>query len=175
MNLSTFQRSLAAMPARQLNLLAIGAVAIIAALALSAVRAPLANLRAQQARLAALNAAPPQFTPSTPTAPVATAPKPVAMPTPLALIGAVSASARAAGVSVASAVPGAETTVAGLRRQTLDVEASGSYGAILDWIAAIEAEQPAVGVVRLELRPAPDEPRRQVHLQLAAYSTGGQP
>ncbi|WP_036168264.1 GspMb/PilO family protein [Massilia sp. 9096] len=173
MSLSNFQRSLAAMPARQLNLVAVGAVAIVAALALSALRAPLSNLRAQGARLAALKAAP-QFASSTPPAPAAP-PRPVVMPTPLALIAAVSASARAAGVTVASAVPGAQNTVAGLRRQTLDVEASGGYGAILDWIAAIEAKQPAVGVVRLELKPAPDQPRRQVHLQLAAYSTGSQP
>jgi hypothetical protein len=174
MSLSNFQRSLAAMPARQLNLVAFGAVAIVAALALSALRAPLANLRAQQARLAALQAAPPQFAPTAPAGP-AEAPTPVAMPTPLALIAAVSAGARAAGADVASAVPGAETTVAGLRRQTLDVEASGSYGAILDWIAALEAQQPAVGVVRLELRSAPDEPRRQVRLQLAAYASGSPP
>jgi type II secretory pathway component PulM len=174
MSLSNFERSLAAMPARQLNLLAIGAVAIVAALAFTAMRAPLANLRVQQARLAALNAAP-SFAPSAPGLPPAAAPKPVAMPTPLALIAAVSAGAREAGVTVASAVPGTESRVAGLRRQTLDIEASGSYDAIVDWIAAIEAKQPSVGVVRLELRPAAEEPRRQLRLQLAAYSTGSPP
>jgi hypothetical protein len=155
----TLQRQLVALPARQLNLLAIGTVAVAAALALSAVRAPLAKLRAQQARLAALAAAPIPAgqAPLQPAVPKAAPPKAAPPPTPLALIAAVSAGAQAAGVTVASAVPGPERSVAGMREQTLEVEASGGYAAILDWIGAIEARQPAVGVIRMDLRPAQAE------------------
>lgn len=178
----TFTHTLAAMPARQLNMLAIGVVAIAAALAWTlALRAPLTALRLQQVRLAGLSAtaaaaatgtgtgvAPPAASAS-----AAALQPPPAAPAPLDLIAAVSASARAAGLAVGSAVPGPERSVAGLRQQTLDIEASGDYGAILAWLDDIEARQGAVGITHLELRPAPDEPRRQVQLQLATYGAEG--
>ena len=178
----SLRHALAAMPARQLNLVAIGAVAIVAALMWTlAIRAPLAALRQQQIRLVSLHAAqanaplpPPAGLPPTgsPAAGPATALPPLpAAPAPLALIAAAGASARAAGLTVGGAVPGPERSIAGLRQQTLDIEASGSYGAILEWLDGIEARQPAVGIVRLNLRPAPDEPRRLVQLQLGAYET----
>jgi hypothetical protein len=72
---------------------------------------------------------------------------------------------------VAGAVPGPERSVAGLRQQTLDIQASGGYGAILGWLDDIEARQPAVGFTQLSLRPAPEEPRRLLQLQLGAYGT----
>jgi hypothetical protein len=99
----SLQKALAAMPARQLKLVAVGIVAIAAALAwTSAIRAPLAALR----------------------------------------------------------------------QRSLQLEASGSYAAILDWLAAIEARQPAVAVTRLALR-AQEDGRRQVQLQLGVYSEEG--
>jgi type II secretory pathway component PulM len=172
----TFTHTLAAMPARQLNMLAIGIVAIAVALAWTlALRAPLTALRLQQVRLAGLSAA----AAGTGAAPQAAAVSaaalqpPPAAPAPLDLIAAVSASARAAGLAVGSAVPGPERSVAGLRQQTLDIEASGDYSAILAWLDDIEARQGAVGITHLELRPAPDEPRRQVQLQLATYGAEG--
>lgn len=172
----TFKHTLAALPARQLTLLAFGAVAIALALAWSAgIRAPLATLRQQQLRLAALAARPaPSPLPAPAAAPLAD-PVPAAAPTPLDLIAAVSVAARASGVAVASAVPGPERSVDGLRQQTLDIEASGSYPALLAWIAAIEAGQPAVGLLQLALRPAPDEPRRLVHMRLGIYAPEAKP
>jgi type II secretory pathway component PulM len=170
----TLQQSLAAMPARQLNLIAVGIVAIAVALVWTlAIRAPLAALRLQQAQLASLAASRAAAMPATPTAaaalpPAQEAPEP---PAPLALIAALGASARTAGLSVGGAVPGAERSVAGLHQQTLDIEASGNYGAILAWLDEIEATQPAVGVTRLVLHAAPDEPGRLVQLQLGAYAT----
>jgi hypothetical protein len=172
-----FRQTLAAMPARQLNLAAIGAVAVVAALLWTlAIRAPLAAMRQRQVQLAALTAAraaaplPAAPLPAPlPAAPAGAVTAPPAAPAPLALIAAVSASARDAGLAVGGAVPGAQHDVAGLHQQTLDIEASGGYGAILDWLADIEARQPAVGFTRLSLRAAPDEPRRLVQLQLAAY------
>lgn len=167
----SLRQALAAMPARQLNLVAIGTVAIVAALMWTlAIRAPLAALRQQQAVLASLRAAQANLPPPLPAAPAAALPPLPAAPAPLALIAAVGASARTAGLTVGGAVPGAQRSVAGLRQQTLDIEASGSYGAILDWLDGIEARQPAVGIVRLTLRPAQEEARRVVQLQLGAYA-----
>lgn len=170
-------RTLAALPPRQLNLLAIGAIAIAIAIACTAIRAPLAGLRVQRARLAALVAV--QAAASTPqaaggqTAP-APLPSPAAAPTLLALIAAVSGAALDTGVAVASAVPGPERTVAGLRQQTLEIEASGNYVDLLAWITAIEASQPTVGLIRMDMVPAPEAPQRQVRLQLGVYSVGKQ-
>jgi len=168
-----FQQALAALPARQLNLLAIGIVAIAAALAWTlAIRAPLAAMRLQQAQLNSLrsSAAGAGVAPLAAAAPADLGAVPAA-PAPLDLIAAVSASARDAGLVVAGAVPGPERSVAGLRQQTLDIQASGGYGAILGWLDDIEARQPAVGFTQLSLRPAPEEPRRLLQLQLGAYGT----
>lgn len=171
----TLHQTLAAMPARQLNLLALGAVLIAAALVWAlAIRAPLASLRQQQVRLAALEATSATAAPMPGAAPAAL-PAPAAPPSPLDLIAAVSAGAQDAGVSVARAVPGPERVVAGLRQQTLEIEASGGYGDILAWLDGIEARQPAVGILRMDLRPAEDRPRRLVRLQLAAYSVEARP
>jgi hypothetical protein len=166
------EQVLAAMPARQLNLLACGAVLIAAALAWTlAIRAPLAALRLQRAQLASLQAASPA--PATGPAqapPTAVAPLPPA-PAPLDLIAAVGNGARETGLIVASAVPGAEGIVAGMRQHTLQVDASGGYGAIVHWLAATEAEQPAVGILRVELRAAPEGSARHAQVQFAAYGT----
>jgi len=173
----TLHQTLAALPARQLNLLAIGAILIAAALVWTlAIRAPLAKLRQQQVRLATLEATSAVTVAAPiPAAAPAALPEPVAPPSPLDLIAAVSAGAHDAGVTVARAVPGPERVVAGLRQQTLEIEASGGYGDILAWLDGIEASQPAVGILRLELRPGEDGPRRQVRLQLAAYSAEAKP
>jgi len=166
----SLRQALAAMPARQLNLVAIGAVAIVAALMWTlAIRAPLAALRQQQIRLVSLRAAQANAPAPLPAATQTSLPPLPAAPAPLALIAAAGASARAAGLTVGGAVPGAQRSIAGLRQQTLDIEASGSYGAILEWLDGIEAHQPAVGIVRLNLRAVPEEARRLVQLQLGAY------
>jgi len=170
------RQALAAMPARQLNLIAAGFVAIAAMLMWTlAIRAPLALMRTQQAQLASLAAAQAVPAAARPGDTPAALPALPAAPAPLALIAAVSASARAAGLSVGGAVPGPERMVAGLRQQTLDIEAGGSYGAILGWLDDIEARQPAVGITRIALRAAEEEPHRLVQLQLGAYGAAEQP
>lgn len=168
------RKALAAMPARQLKLIAAGIVAIAAALTWTvAIRAPLAALRQQKARVAVLEAERASAAAlRTAAAGLDAAPPLPAAPAPLELVAAVSGSAHDAGLAVAVATPGAERSVAGLRQRSLQLEASGSYAAILDWLAAIEARQPAVAVTRLALR-AQDDGRRQVQLQLGAYSAEG--
>jgi len=171
---------LAALPARQLNLIAIGVVAIVLLLAWTVgLRAPLAAYRQHSAALAALEtgattpAAGAQ--PHAPGAPAAVSmPAPLA-PEPLALVGAISRSATQGGVTVSSAAQGAERTLAGVRLRTIDVAASGSYAAIVDWLGAIERQQPTVGINALALEADDHAERRMITLQLVIYDTGTPP
>lgn len=176
--------ALAALPARQLNLIAIGLVLIALALAWSVgLRGPLAAYRQQSAALAALEAslagapAPGTAAPSNP-APAATpTPAPAPAPAPLALIAAVSASAARAGVTVSSAAQGAQYPLADLQVHLLEITASGDYTAIVGWLADIEASQPTVGVAQLGLQPGPANAAdtRTIKLQLAIYDKGATP
>lgn len=172
--------ALAAMPARQLNLLCIGVVAIAAMLAWSAgVRAPLAAWRQQRAAVMALQASNAAMAAtSAGIAPLAAAGKPApqpTIPTPLVLIGTVSQGAKLAGVAVSSAAQGAERTVAGLRQQTVDIAATGPYAAIHAWLDDIERTQPAVGIVQLDMQPGDAGAQRKVTLQLAIYGPPASP
>jgi len=169
---------LAALPARQLNLIAIGIVLIALALAWSVgLRAPLAAYRQQAKTLAALEARARDAAPLALAPAVAAAPpvRTLEAPAPLALIAAVSRSAASAGVTVSSAAQGAQQQVAGLRLHTLDIAASGSYAAIQAWLADIEASQPAVGIVQLALTPDDAGDKCRIALQLAIYDIEGMP
>ncbi|WP_306392943.1 GspMb/PilO family protein [Telluria beijingensis] len=173
--------ALAALPARQLNLMAIGVVLIALALAWSVgLRAPLAAhaqqrkaLAALEARAAAAGVDAPQAAASAPASAASSAP-PVA-PAPLALIAAVSRSAAHAGVTVSSAAQGARQQFAGLRLHTLDISASGSYPAIVAWLADIETSQPTVGIIQFTLAPDDAGDKRRILLQLAIYDTEEKP
>ncbi|GGX80334.1 hypothetical protein [Pseudoduganella dura] len=174
--------ALAALPARQLNLLCVGVVAIAAMLAWTAgLRGPLAAYRQQRAALTALElsaaAVPARGTVPAPAPAHAPAP-PAAVPAPLVLVAEVSRSARLAGVEVSSAAQGAERSVAGLRQQVIDIAATGGYGDILAWLDDIERTQPAAGIVQLGLhaRDGGDGGgRRKVTLQLAIYAPADRP
>lgn len=174
------REALAALPARQLNLVAIGVVSIALTLAWSVgLRAPLAAHAQQRKALAMLEARAVTASANAP-APAASVPAPASAaplvaPAPLALIAAVSRSAAHAGVTVSSAAQGARQQVAGLRLHTLDISASGSYAAILAWLADIEASQPTVGIIQLALLPDDAGDRRRISLQLAIYDTEESP
>lgn len=178
------RQALAALPPRQLNLIVIGALLIALALAWSVgLRAPLAAhakqrkvLATLEARAAAASASAPAPAASAPApAPVSAKPAPPVAPAPLALIAAVSRSAADAGVTVSSAAQGARQQVAGLHLHTLDISAAGSYGAILAWLADIEAREPAVGIIQLTLAPESTGDKRRISLQLAIYDTEPNP
>ena len=171
--------AVAALPARQLNLMAIGALLIALALAWSVgLRAPLAAHAQQRKVLATLEARAAAASANAP-APATTAPAPASAasaappvaPAPLALIAAVSRSAAHAGVTVSSAAQGARQQLAGLQLHTLDIAASGSYTAILAWLADIEDSQPTVGIIQLTLAPGDAGDKRRISLQLAIYDT----
>jgi len=168
---------LVALPARQLNLVVGGAIVIALLLAWTlALRAPLAAYRQHKATLAALEAAgtatPGAAPPSASAAAITPAPAP---PEPLALIAAVSHSAAAADVAVLSAAQGAQRTVGGVRLLTVEIVASARYTALLDWIAAIERQQPTVGIHRLTVEVADDTDDRAITLQLVIHDTGTPP
>ena len=167
---------LAALPARQLNLVVGGAIVIALLLAWTlALRAPLAAYRQHKATLAALEAAgtaTPGAAPPSASAAITPAPTP---PEPLALIAAVSHSAAAADVAVLSAAQGAQRTVGGVRLLTVEIVASARYTALLDWIAAIERQQPTVGIHRLTVEVADDTDDRAITLQLVIHDTGTPP
>ena len=177
---------LAALPARQLNLIVGGVLVIALLLAWTlGLRAPLAAYRQHKTTLATLEAAnanaPVAAPPAAPGGAVPTmlpavAPTiaPVA-PEPLALIAAVSHSASQSGVTVSSAAQGAARTVGGVRLLTVDIAASGSYAGILDWLAAIERLQPTVGINALALEAHEDTDTRSATLQLVIYDTGTPP
>jgi type II secretory pathway component PulM len=167
---------LVALPARQLNLVVGGAIVIALLLAWTlALRAPLAAYRQHKTALAALEAAgtaTPGAAPPSASAAITPAPAP---PEPLALIAAVSHIAAASNVAVLSAAQGAQRTVGGVRLLTVEIVASARYTALLDWIAAIERQQPTVGIHRLTVEAADDTDDRAVTLQLVIHDTGTPP
>ncbi|MBD8630527.1 type II secretion system protein M [Oxalobacteraceae sp. CFBP 8755] len=168
---------LAALPARQLNLIVGGAVVIALLLAWTlALRTPLAAYRQHKAALAALEAAgtatPGAAPPMASAAAITPAPPP---PEPLALIAAVSRIAAASDVAVLSAAQGAQRTVGGVRLLTVEIVASARYTALLDWLAAIERQQPTVGIHRLTVEAADDTDDRAITLQLVIHDTGTPP
>ena len=168
---------LAALPARQLNLVVGGAIVIALLLAWTlALRAPLAAYRQHKAALAALEAAgtatPGAVPPMAFPAAITPAPAP---PEPLALIAAVSRIAAASDVAVLSAAQGAQRTVGGVRLLTVEIVASARYTALLDWLAAIERQQPTVGIHRLTVEAADDTDDRAITLQLVIHDTGTPP
>jgi len=168
---------LVALPARQLNLVVGGAIVIALLLAWTlALRTPLAAYRQHKTALAALEAAgtatPGAAPPSASAAAITPAPTP---PEPLALIAAVSHSAAAADVAVLSAAQGAQRTVGGVRLLTVEIVASARYTALLDWIAAIERQQPTVGIHRLTVEASDDTDDRAITLQLVIHDTGTPP
>jgi len=168
---------LVALPARQLNLVVGGAIVIALLLAWTlALRAPLAAYRQHKTALAALEAAgtatPSAAPPSASAAAIRPAPAP---PEPLALIAAVSHIAAASDVAVLSAAQGAQRTVGGVRLLTVEIVASARYTALLDWIAAIERQQPTVGIHRLTVEAADDTDDRAITLQLVIHDTGTPP
>ena len=167
---------LAALPARQLNLVVGGAIVIALLLAWTlALRAPLAAYRQHKTALAALEAAgtaTPSAAPPPASAAITPAPTP---PEPLALIAAVSHIAAASDVAVLSAAQGAQRTVGGVRLLTVEIVASARYTALLDWLAAIERQQPTVGIHRLTVEAADDTDERAITLQLVIHYTGTPP
>lgn len=176
---------LARMPARQLHLLLGGVLAIAAALLWTfAVRAPLAQLRLQHAerdRMALVAADPAQLARQLAalTSALATLETTVAAhggaaagadggQLQLRLIGMAERACARHGVQLRGAMPGPARTVAGFTEVSIDVEAVGSYPALIAWMTDIEAAG-ALSVVSFDLAAGDGGGGRLVKTRLAAY------
>lgn len=184
---SRLTAALTRMPARQLHLLLGGALVVVLALLWSfALRAPLAQLRAQraeQARMALSAADPAQLARQLAalTGEVAAlesslsrqggggADLPVAGTSQLQLrlIGAVERAAARHAVQLRGAVPGPARTIAGFREVSIDVEAVGSYQALMAWMA--DADGGALAVVSFDLGAGDSAGARVMKVRMAAY------
>lgn len=179
------------MPARQLHLLLGGALAVVLALLWTVgVRAPLAQLRLQQAEktrmalvandpaqlarqlagLGAQIAALESFLDSQAggargAKTASEAPEPAQVQ--LRLIGAVEQAAARHGVQLRGAVPVAARTVAGFKEVSVSIEATGSYQALMAWMA--DADSASLAVVSFALDPGESAAARVVKIRIAAY------
>lgn len=185
--------SLARMPARQLHLLLGGGLAIVAALLWTfAVRAPLAQLRVQQAeraRLAQVASDPALLARQLAAASASVAALEAALAgsqgavgadqaqLQLRLIGALDRASSRHGVLLRGAVPGPAREVAGFQEVAVDVEAVGSYPALLSWMTEIDGGDAAAGagagpsaaIVSFDLGAGDNAGARTVKIRLAAY------
>lgn len=183
-------RALARMPARQLHLVLGGSLAVaLALLWVLGLRAPLAKLRLQDEERARLVLAvrdpamqQQQFAVLDSDIKVLRA----ALKMPHAgvgtdqlqgaLIGALDGAATRHGVRVASVSPGPFRMVARFREVPFDLEASGRYADLIEWMADIERTQPAIAIQRFDLRPAGSGGQLSIKLRVAAYlSAEGSP
>ena len=173
--------AVARMPARQLNMLLAGVLAIVLALLWTfALRAPLAALRLQRAERARMELAAGQ--------PARTAQQLAALSAQvgaleralgrdggagsqlqLRLIGEVDRAAARHGVLLRSAAPGPARTVATFTETSIDVEAAGSYRALVAWLREIDAGAGPLSIVSFDLRAGDGAAQRIIKIRLAAY------
>ena len=176
-------RFLGALPARQLHLLGAGLLLMLAAcLWTFALRAPLTALRqvrAEQQRLEAGSADPrllaaqlAQVDGDIKTLSVrlglhAVHPAPAQML--VALVGDVNRLALAHGVNVTAVTPAPDGQTMVFDQIGFEAEATGAYGALLAWMAAIEAAQANIAIVAFEMAPAKTPGQIHVTVRIAAY------
>lgn len=185
-NTDALLAALARMPARQLALLLGGVLAVIAALLWSvALRAPLAAMRAQQAEIARLSlvAAQPARTAQQLAAlalEVDKLDKVLAGQTvpgnsgeradqlQLRLIGEADRAAARHAVILRGAVPGPRRVVTGFQEVSIDVEAAGSYQALVDWLREVDAAG-TLAIVSFDLAAGDGAGGRVMKTRMAAY------
>jgi Tfp pilus assembly protein PilO len=178
-------RVLGALPARQLHLLGGGLLLILAAsLWTFALRAPLAQLRtvrAEQLRLEAGGADPRLLAAQVAQADSAIAALSARMgtgtgtgkPAPdhllVALVGAVNRLALAHGIGVTAVTPTQNVQTMVFDEVGFEAQVSGSYSALLAWMAAVEAAQPNIAIAGFEMQPAKTPGQILMTVRIAAY------
>lgn len=85
------------------------------------------------------------------------------------LIGEVDRAATRHGVALGGAVPGPARKALIFYEMPFDVDARGSYQALVDWMAEIERSLPTLSIVRFEIRPDPVALQRIMKIRIAAY------
>lgn len=172
-----------ALPARQLHLLGGGLLlALAASLWMYGLRAPLAALlvvRAEHQRLAAGGADPRLLTAqlaqadgdiqslSTRLGINTVHPAPAQML--VALVGDINRLALAHGVKVDGVTPSMDTQTVVFDQISLQLDATGSYNALLAWMAAIEGAQANIAIPDVEMAPTKTPGQIHVTLRVAAY------
>ncbi|QOY94536.1 hypothetical protein IM543_01000 [Massilia sp. UMI-21] len=180
-------RKAAALPQRQLHLLGAGLLLVsAAALWFYGLRAPLAALRTVRAEAAQLAVAggPPQLNSqlnsqlNAQLAALATDTEALAgrlgpaMPATqqlMDLIGEAGALARQHGVALHGAQPAPETAVLAFRQVGFDADVSGSYGALLAWLAAVEHARPGLAIEGFDMRASKMPGQVDMKLRVVAY------
>jgi Tfp pilus assembly protein PilO len=176
-------RAFAAMPARQLHLLGGGLLLILAAsLWTLALRAPLAQLRSVRAEHVRLDTG--DADPTLLAAQLAQverdivtlsarlglgAAHPAAAQMLVALVGDVNRLALVHGISVTGVTPAPDGQTMVFNQVGFTVDATGSYAALLAWMAAIEAEQANIAIVGFEMQPAKTAGQIHITIRIAAY------
>lgn len=176
------------LPARQLHLLGAGLLLCAgAALWFYALRAPLAGLRALRAEQARLEAARPDPRPLA--AQMAALERDIAAlgqrfgpattgsatQRQVALIGAISRLAATHGVELEDATPATAQPSQVFEQDALDAVAAGPYGALLEWIEAIESAAPTLAITGFEMDAGKTAGQVAIKLRIAAYRPEGTP
>jgi type II secretory pathway component PulM len=177
---AAWSESLGRLPARQLHLLGAGVLLCVGAVAwLLALRQPLANLRAMHAELARLesrSADPRQLAvrlaaldadAAALSRRLGTGAAPLG-PQQLTLIATLDTLAAAHGIVLHRVTPAPEQAVLAFAQAGFDAEATGRYGALLDWMAAIEHAAPNLSIASFEMRAGEAPAQVDLKLRVAA-------
>lgn len=175
-------RNAAALPPRQLHLLG-GGLLLVAAAALwaYALRAPLEALRtvrAEQQRLVATGSDPRLLAAhkavldtdiqalSTTLGAASARPAPQLA---VALMGEIGRLAAVHGVTLHGATPAPDQKTVAFDQAGIDAVASGSYGALLAWMAAIEAARPNLSIDRFDMRAGAAPGQIDIKVRIASF------
>lgn len=176
-------KTLGALPARQLHLIGAGLLLVLAAgLWTYGLRAPLTQLRAvraEQQRLQAGGADPRPLAAqlaqldadivavSTRMGLGAAHPAPATML--VTLMGDVNRLALAHGITVNAVTPSQDVQTMVFDQVGFELDANGSYTALLAWMAAIEAAQVNIAIAGFEMEPAKAAGQIHARIRIAAY------
>lgn len=176
-------KTLGALPARQLHLIGGGLLLVLAAVLWTyGLRAPLTQLRAvraEQQRLEAGGADPRPLaaqlaqldteikTLSTRLGLGATHPAPAKML--LTLMGDVNRLALAHGITVNGVTPSQDVQTMVFDQVGFELDANGSYSALLAWMAAIEATQVNIAIAGFDMEPGKSAGQIHLKIRIAAY------
>jgi Tfp pilus assembly protein PilO len=175
-------RKAASIPARQLHLMAGGALLIVAAgLWFYALRAPLAALRTVHAEQASLETAagdPRQLEAQLLALDAATqslakriggVPGRSATQQAVGLLGEIDALAQAHGIRLHGTQPVPERQILSFTQIGFDIEASGSYAALLAWMQAVEQSPAGLSVAGFDMRAAQTPGQVDMKIRIAAF------
>lgn len=179
---ATWVRSLARIEARQLQLLMVVLLALLAALLwLVALRQPLAQLQALRAEHSLLESSAIDPTLGRQTQQLHAEIVLLAQQLGAAnlqrspdrmlvdLIGAIDRAGNRHGVTLNGATPGPSRKTMIFEELPFDIEARGSYQALVGWIADLEQSLPTLAIVRFDLRPVEQPAQLSMKIRVAAY------